>query len=149
MSLALDIASIYKVLVNDDALKSLMDIPITEKNNFGVLLDKYFLQTFISDKFTNDGCCRILMRNAMQSDTENDFVKWTPIIIEVYVPKNKDVQSGFQSKCFQITDRIQQLLHKKYVNSNKLYFISCYELISNSTNYRRIAQRFEFKKIYK
>jgi len=148
MNIALDMASIYKIIVNDDTLKSLMNIPTAERSNYGILLDKYFLQTYVSDKFTNDGICRILLRSGVQTETNNEYVKWNPIIIEVFVPKSKDLQSGFQSKSLQITDRLYSLLNRQYVNSFKMIFVGCYELISNTVNYRRMAIKFDYKQIY-
>jgi hypothetical protein len=149
MGSALDFGEIIKILVKDDTLKSIMDIPVSDRTNYGVLADKYIMQTFVSDKFTDDGVCRLLVRSAMQTDTSNEYVKWNGVIVEVYVPKHKDLMTGFQTRINQISDRLTQLLNRVYVNDNKLYYKNSYELPSSSNNFKRYNCKFEFKKIVK
>jgi hypothetical protein len=149
MSLALDYGEIIKVLVKDDTLKTLMDIPTSEKTNYGVLVNKYIMQSSISDQFTDDGICRLLVRNSMQTETTNEFVKWNGVIIEVYVPKSKDLMTGFQTRINKISDRLTQLLNRVYINYNKLYFVNSYELPSGSNNFKRYNCKFEYKKVIK
>ena len=147
MGIAKDYGDIMKILVNDDTLKTLMDIPVSEQTNYGLLTDKYFLQTFVSDKFTNDGICRLLIRSAMQTDTRNEYVKWHGVMIEIYVPKHKDLTTGFQTRINQIVDRLIELLNRTVVNYNKLIYAGSYESVSGSNNFKRENCKFEYKKI--
>lgn len=149
MSNALDFSFIYRTLINDTELKTLMNIPNENINNFRVLVDKYFLQTYVSDKFTSDAICRLLLRSGMQFETNNDFVKWNGVFIEIYIPKVIDIMEGFMTRTNLIAERIQKLLNRKYINDNKLYFISTYELIANSVYYKRHLCRFNYKKVYR
>jgi hypothetical protein len=148
MGVATDFGKIVKLLVNDTTLKTLMNIPTASMDNYGLLCDKYFLQTYISDKFTDDSICRLLIRSAMQNEL-NEFVKWSGVIIEVYVPKSKDLVASFETKINQICDRLITLLHRVYVNDNKMYFINSYETWSASSYFKRYNCRFQYKKIYK
>lgn len=149
MSNAKDFGDIVKILVNDTTLKNLMCIPSSELTNYGLLVNKYFLQTYISEKFTDDGICRMLVRNAMQFETNNQFVKWNGVLIEIYVPKSKDLMDGFETRINQISDRLQTLFNRQFVNYNKLCFENCYELASISVHYKRYVCRYNYKKIYR
>ncbi len=149
MSIAADFGAIIKILVNDSDLKELMDIPVASRTDYKVLIEKYFLQTMVSDEFTNDGICRLLVRNAPQRETNNDYVKWDGLIIEVYVPKSKDLTTGFQTRINQISDRLITLFNRNYINDNKLYFVNSFELTSRSNNFKRYVCTYEYKKIYK
>jgi len=149
MSNAVDFGLIVATLVNDTTLKTLMNIPTADIENYGVLVNKYFLQTYVSDKFTNDDVCRILIRSGIQSETNNEFVKKNVVIIESYIPKVRDLLSGFQTRTNLINDRIQVLLNRKSFNDKTLWFVNSYEMISNSNYYKRHICRYEYKKIYK
>lgn len=149
MSVASDSGAIMKILVNDSGLKTLMNIPIAEQTNYGLLVNKYFLQTYVSDKFTEDNICRILIRKGMQVDTNNDYVKWDNIIFEVFVPKVIDLMEGFQTRINQIQDSLITLFNREYVNSNKLYFCNTYEMVSGTRYFKRYLCKFEYKKIYR
>jgi hypothetical protein len=146
---AKDYGDVIKILVNDTTLKELMIIPTLEQTNYGLLVNKYFLQTYISEKFTEDGVCRLLVRSAMQSETNNEYIKWNGVLIEIYVPKSKDLMSGFETRINQISDRLQYLFNRQYINYNKLCFESCFELASISIYYKRYVCRFNYKKIYR
>ncbi|MGE5438084.1 MAG: hypothetical protein ACM3O3_12800 [Syntrophothermus sp.] len=147
MGAATDYGQIIKILVNDEDLKTLMDIPVNEKTNYGLLTQKYFLQTFVSDEFTGDGVCRLLVRAGMSIDTNNEYVKRQGLIIEVYVPKSKDLMSGFETRTNKISDQLVKTLNRIYVNDNKLIYQDSYETMSGSNNYKRQYVKFEYKKV--
>ena len=149
MSLAADYAGIMNVLVNDSTLKTLMNIATADKTNYKVLLDEYFLQTHTSDVFTNDGICRICLRNDLQRDTTNDYVKFNGVILEMYIPKTIDYMTAFQTRTNQITDRLIVLFNNEYINENKLKFHSSNELASSQKFFKRQYCKFEYKKIYR
>jgi len=149
MSLATDYAGVISVLVNDSTLKTLMLIPTADQTNYRLLLEKYFLQTFISDVFTDDGVCRIIIRSDLQTETNNDYVKFNGVIFEVYIPKAKDLMSGFQTRINQIADRLIALFNREYVGVNKLYFTRCVELASYTNYFKRYYLKFEYKAIYR
>jgi hypothetical protein len=140
---------IVKTLVNDSALKTLMNIPVSEQTDYTLLVKKYFLQTDISDEFTDDGLCRLLIRRGAQRDTGSVYIKFDNLIIEIYVPKSKDFMSGFQSKIIQIADQLQTLLNHQTFSDRKLIFANAYEMPSGSKFFKRYNVRFEFKNIYK
>lgn len=144
-----DFGAIMRILVNDNDLKNLMNIPVGEQTNFGLLVQKYFLQTYISEEFTDDGVCRLLIRSAPQTDTNNPYIKFNGLIIEIYVPKSKDLVSGFQTRINQISDRLQIIFNHIYVNDNKLIFKRGHELPSATRYFKRYFTLYEYKKIYK
>lgn len=148
MSNAVDYGEIMKVLVNDSELKTLMLISTLDQSNYGLLVDKYFLQTYVSDKFTNDGICRILIRNGIQQEiSNNDYVKWNSVIFEIFVPFSKDLVDGFQTRINKICDRLIKIFNRTYINYNKLVYCDNYEIPSLSANFKRYNCKFEYKKI--
>lgn len=152
MSNATDFGLLIKLLVNDTTLKTLMDISSSNQSNYRTLVDKYFLQTYVSDLYTNDGSCRLLIRNGAQYDTNNEYVKFNSVLIEIYVPKTKDFMSGFQTRTNQISDRLIYLLNQTQVNPDnemKLKFKEFYELASATDHFKRSVMKFEWKKIYR
>jgi len=146
---AVDFGMVVKILINDDELKTLMNIPNNEQQNVKQLVNKYFLQTYVSDEFTNESICRLLIRSGIQMETGNEFVKWNFVVIESYVPKIIDLMSGFQTRTNLIDRRIQKLLNRQIINDKKLIFTSSYEMISNSNYYKRQVCRYQYKQIYK
>ena len=146
---ASDFSLVVKTLINDDDLKALMNIPVADRQNYGLLVNKYFLQTYVSDKFTNDSVCRLLIRSGIQMETRNEFVKWNVVVIESYVPKIIDLMTGFETRTNQIDRQIQTLLNRQVINDKKLTFTSSYEMISNSNYYKRQVCRYQYKQIYK
>jgi hypothetical protein len=147
MGYAKDYGDIVAILMVDSTLKTLMDIPVNEQTEYGILADKYIMQTYVSDKFTDDGVCRILVRAGVQMETTNEFVLWNGVIIEVYVPKFKDLAENFQTRINQIVDRLIILLNRQLINDNKLYFKNAYEQVSESINFKRYYVKFEYKKV--
>jgi hypothetical protein len=146
---AADFGAIMRILVNDNDLKNLMNIPISDQTNYGLLIQKYFLQTYISEEFTDDGVCRLLIRSSPQSDTNNPYVKFNGLIIEIYVPKSKDLVEGFQTRINQISDRLQSIFNHVYINDNKLIFNKGHDLPSATRYFKRHFTSYEYKKIYK
>ena len=149
MSLATDYAGVMSVLVNDDDLKDLMNIATADQTDYRLLLDKYFLQTFISDEFTDDGVCRLLIRSDLQKKTNNEYVKFNGVMFELYVPKTHDYMTAFQTRINQISDRLIVLFNREYINENKLIFTECHEMASFTKYFKRHIIKFEYKKIFR
>lgn len=148
MDNAVDMANIYKKLIQDSALKTLMNIDVSEHNDYGLLLDKYFLQTYVSDKFTETPVCRLLIRYGSPMDTNNYYVNWNYIRIESYVPITIDIMENFESRSIKISDRICEVLKSELINDRKLKPKQAYELISNSNWFKRYITVLEYKKVY-
>lgn len=146
--IAKEFGLIMKTLVNDTTLKQLMLIPPSDIDNFGILISKYFLQQFVSDVFTDDGICRLLVRKGFGMQTNSDYVKKDSVIIEAFVPSYKDLMTGFETRTNQITDRLISLLNRQSFNDVKLVFNTAYESISGTNYFKRYSLRFEYKKIY-
>lgn len=146
--IAKEFGLIMQTLVNDTTLKQLMLIPSSDLNDYGLLVTKYFLQQFVSDVFTDDGVCRLLIRKGFGSQTNSDYVKRDSVIIEVYIPSYKDLMAGFETRINQVSDRLIKLLNRKSFNDVKLIYITAYESISGTNYFKRYAIRFEYKKIY-
>ncbi len=146
--IAKEFGLIMKTLVNDTTLKQLMLIPVNDQSDYGLLVTKYFIQQFVSDVFTDDGICRILLRKGFGTQTNNDYVKRDSVIIEVYIPSYKDLLDGFETRINHITDRLITLLNRNSFNDVKLVYNTAYEAISGTNYFKRYNIRFEYKKVY-
>jgi hypothetical protein len=148
MDNANDMSLIFKVLIQDSTLKTLMSIDSSLHDDYSTLLDNYFLQTYISDKFTNTPICRLLIRYGLPMSTNNNYVKWNYIRIESYVPVCIDIMENFESRTLKISDRIGSLLESNSINDRNLKVSQPYELISNSNWFKRYVTVLEYKKVY-
>jgi hypothetical protein len=135
-------------LVNDSTLKTLMNIPVSEISDYGVLVDKYFIQSYVSYKFTEDSICRLLIRKGSTTQTNNSYVKRDTIVIEVFVPTSIDMLEGFETRTNKICDRLITLLNRFTVNDCNIIFNTSYESISGTNYFKRYTNRFEYKKVY-
>ena len=143
-----DFGELMIILLNDTRLKELMLIPQSEINNFGLLIQKYFIETHDSDILTTEKICRLLVRTAPQNPTRNHRVYEDSVLIEIYVPANKDRTEGFQRRVKQICDRLIRLLHQKRVNGNLFKLSGHNELSSGTNDFRRYFVKFDYFKVY-
>lgn len=148
MDNAQDMASIYKKLIQDSTLKTLMNIDESSHNDYGTLMDDYFLQSYISDKFTDTPICRLLIRFGSPMETNNYYVNWNYIRIESFVPNCIDIMEQFKSRTLEISDRIGTVLTSEKINDRSLKVKQSYELISNSNYFKRYITVMEYKKPY-
>jgi len=146
--IAKEFGLIIKTLVNDTELKQLMLIPSSEIDNYGVLVEKYICQKYVSDIFTEDGVCRLLIRKGVSTQTNSDYVKRDSVIIEVYIPSYKDIMEGFETRINKISERLIKLLNRKKFNDVTVIYNTTYEAICGTNYFKRYINRFEYKKIY-
>lgn len=143
-----DMGLIFKSLIQDSELKTLMNIDSTLHENYSELIDKYFLQTYVSDKFTDTPVCRLLIRFGSPMPTNSYYVNWNYLKIEIYVPISIDIMESFESRTLQISDRIGNLLMANSINDRNIRVIQPYELISNSNFFKRYVVTAQYKKVY-
>lgn len=148
MDNATDMSLIFKSLVQDSTLKTLMNIDSSLHNNYSTLIDSYFLQTYISDKFTNTPVCRLLIRFGLPMPTNSSHVKWNYIRVESYVPICIDIMENFKSRTLEISDRVGEVLIASSINDRNLKVLQAYELISSSNWFKRYVTVLEYKKVY-
>ena len=148
MDNAIDMGLIFKTLIQDSTLKTLMNIDSALHSNYSELVDKYFLQTYVSDKFTETPICRLLIGFERPYDTNNRYVHWNYIKIESYVPTCIDMSEGYQSRTLLISDRIANVLMENLINDRNLEVCEPYELISNSNYFKRYVTVMKYKKVY-
>ena len=158
---AKDYSQMVLALMNDQILCDLMLIPKLEQKNT-LMYGKYFVEAFTSSVITLDGICRLLIKSAPQSFTNNQFVKEDSVIIEVFVPVKKDRSGvGFERLSNQIIDRIYTIFTKKrqnrttlewsksaLINDKKMCLEGRNELNSPSLDFIRMFIGFSFKRVY-
>jgi hypothetical protein len=148
MDNATDMSLIFKSLIQDSTLKTLMNIDSSLHNDYSTLIDNYFLQTYISDKFTNTPICRLLIRFGTPMATNNYYVNWNYVRVESYVPVCIDIMENFESRTLKISDRIGEVLSTSSINDRNLRIFQPYELISSSNWFKRFVTVLEYKKVY-
>lgn len=149
-STAESMGALMKLLINDVELKTLMKIKTEDQNNPSLLTSKHFLRTSVSDTVLSEPICVLLIRDAPQTPTNNEFVVKDGVIIEIYVHSSIDTAGigGFVRRTHQIADRLVRLLHRKYINSDWYKLADKNELQSATPSFRRYYVRFEYKAVY-
>lgn len=152
-STADSMGNLMKLLVDDTELKTLMKISVADQSNYKLLTTKYIQSTFISDTILTEPICVLLVRDTPQSQSNNEFVKFDGVIIEIYVHSSIDTAgtagiNGFKRRTHMIADRLVQLLHRQYLGSDLYKLVDKNELQSATPNFRRYYVRFEYKAVY-
>lgn len=145
---AQDYGQIMKVLLNDLTLKNLMLIPVADNTNYSKLMTDYFVETYTSDAITTASVCRLIIRSAPSSNTNNMMVREDNLVIEVYVPADKDRLASFERRSNQIVDRLIKLFHLEMVNDRKFRLEARHELASSVQGFRRMYTMFSYKRVY-
>lgn len=143
-------AALMELLINDTELKTLMNINEADQENYSLLTNTYFLQTYVLDNALNDPMCVLLIRTAPKQSTDNQFVMFDNIIIEIFVHNNLDTFgiSNYKRRIHLIQDRIIKLLNRKYVGNDLYMFVDGNELQSSTPLFHRFYVMFRYKSIY-
>jgi hypothetical protein len=145
---ASDFGAIMKVILNDTELKTLMLIPTIDQSDYSKMLTNYFVETYTSEAITTSSICRLLIRSAPSSNTNNIMVREDNLVIEVYVPTSKDRMALFERRSNQIVDKLIKLFHMKSVSDRNFKLEARHELASSVTGFVRMYTQFSYKKVY-
>ncbi|MBK5239818.1 hypothetical protein [Clostridium sp.] len=146
--IASDYGAFMELLMNDNDLKTLMLVPQNVFTNFAELRIKYFVEAFISDVEVVPDTCRLLIKNAPMNSTNNMMVKENNIIIEVFVPNEKDRLGNFERRTNQILDKLIKMFHRQLVNDRKFNLEASNELTSSVIGYKRSYVMFSYKRVF-
>jgi len=146
--ISLDQAQMMAIMTNDIILKQLMLVPTNVFTNFAELRINYFVEGYIAESIVIPNVCRLLIKSAHMSPTNNEFVKENNVIIEVFVPSSQDRMTGFERRTNIIIGRLIKLFHNQMIHNRKFKLETSNELFSSEVGFKRAFVMFSFKRAF-
>ena len=146
--IATDYGQIMITLTNDIELKQLLLVPQNVFTNFAELRINYFVEGYIAESIVIPNTCRLLIKNASMSPSNNEFVKENNVIIEVFVPSSQDRMTGFERRTNIIIGRLIKLFHNQMIHNRKFKLETSSELLSSEVGFKRAYVQFSYKRVY-
>ena len=146
--IATDQGKLLIMLTNDIILKNLMLVPSSVFTNFAELRINYFVEGYTAEAIVIPDVCRLLIKSAPMSSTNNEFVKENNVIIEVFVPTSKDRMDKFERRTNLIIGRLTKLFHNEIINGRKFKLAGGNDLQSSITGFKRAYVQFSYRRVY-
>ena len=143
--------AIRLLLFNDEKLKELMAIPEDDYYSIIAFRDKYCIAgagTF--ENIEMDIPVRLLLFWSTMTQTNNNFVNYRPLDIEIWVQRSHEygvTNNVFDRRQELIASRIKYLLTKDRIEHFKFVFDDMNDMRSNTQDYHRFFIRFRVKYI--
>ena len=146
--IATDQGKMLILMTNDIILKQLLLVPQNVFTNFAELRINYFVEGYTAESIVIPDVCRLLIKSAPMSSTNNEFVKENNVIIEVFVPSSKDRMDNFERRTNLIISRLMKLFHNQVINDRKFKLVTMNDLQSSVVGFKRAYVQFNYKRSY-
>lgn len=145
-----DIDSVINVLIKDNELLKLIDVPEDIISDDKILIDKYF-NDYRDIKIDDSIKCFITIDSVYNEDTNNPYIKLYKIVLKINVHKDFVFDENYDSRYDLIEDQFKKMLNHKRIDEDRMFlrFNNHYSSMSYVKDFGCYIIEYEYKKVIK